>query len=74
MRTCDSWFTFERRCLLCGQKLSDDDSRRGYLVHLHSHVREGYLDDELEQIKPHPAGFPGPPLGQHPCSSPTLTH
>jgi hypothetical protein len=26
----------------------------------------------LEQIKPHPVGFPGPPLGQHPpCSSRT---
>ena len=75
MRTVDSWFTFEVRCLLCGTKFSEDHRRGGLPSHLSGHIREGYLNDELEQVKDHPIGFPGPPLGQHPpCSSPTLTH
>ena len=74
MRTVDSWFSFEGRCLLCGQKL--DGGNGGETLHLQRHIREGYLNDDLEQIQPHPVGFPGPPLGQHPpCrSSHTLTH
>lgn len=72
MRTTDSWFTFERRCILCGQKLSDSESSRGCVQHLWSHIREGYLNEDLEQIREHPVGFPGPPLGQQPpCSSHT---
>ena len=70
MRTVESWFSFETRCLLCGQKLGGVDGSK--TLHLNRHVREGYLDENLEQIKPHPYGFPGPPLGQlPPCSSPT---
>ena len=72
MRTVDSWFTFENRCFLCGEKLQKPADPRGLNNHLQSHVREGYLDDGLEQIKDHPIGFPGPPLGQQPsCSSHT---
>ena len=72
MRTVDSWFTFENRCLLCGIKFGADERRGGCTTHLDRHIREGYLNDELEQIKPHPIGFPGPPLGQQPpCLSRT---
>jgi hypothetical protein len=28
-------------------------------LHLQRHIREVYLNDELEQTKPHPVGFPG---------------
>lgn len=66
MKAFDSWFTFEGRCLLCGVKFSDDYRRGAWALHLKSHIREGYLNDELEQIKPHPVGFPGPPLGKQP--------
>ena len=70
MRTVDSWISFEGRCLLCGQKLGGLPGPD--TLHLQRHIREGYLNDELEQIKPHPVGFPGPPLGQQPpCSSRT---
>jgi hypothetical protein len=70
VRTSDSLFTFENRCLLCGQMIGGGNS--GQILHLKRHIREGYLNDELEQIKPHPIGFPGPPLGQQPtCSSHT---
>lgn len=73
VRTVDSWFTFESRCLLCGHKLGGNNGNE--TIHLQRHIREGYLNDELEQIKDHPIGFPGPPLGQKPpCSSLTLTH
>jgi hypothetical protein len=68
MKTVDSWFTFENRCLLCGEKFGED-ALKGSTIHLQRHVREGYLNDELEQIKPHPVGFPGPPLGQQPSCS-----
>jgi len=71
MRTVDSWFSFEGRCLLCGQKVGLCESGVGYHRHLELHRREGYLNDDLEQIKDHPIGFPGPPLGQQPCSSRT---
>lgn len=72
MRTVDSWFSFENRCLLCGEKFHSPTDGRGLMNHLKMHLREGYLNDELEQIKPHPVGFPGPPLGQQPpCSSRT---
>lgn len=67
MKTVDSWFTFEGRCFLCGEKIGGEGGPTSQ--HLQRHIREGYLDSELEQIKPHPVGFPGPPLGQHPpCS------
>lgn len=70
MRTVDSWFSFESRCLLCGDKLSGGPG--GKSLHIDKHIREGYLDDALRQIELHPIGFPGPPLGQQPCSqSPT---
>lgn len=69
MRTCDSWFSFEGRCLLCGGKHGSDGTHRGELTHLQMHIRQGYLNDELEQIKPHPVGFPGPPLGEDPDES-----
>lgn len=68
MKTVDSWFSFESRCLLCGGKFSDTEIAMvgRHTVHLQRHIREGYLNEELEQIKAHPVGFPGPPLGQHP--------
>lgn len=69
MRTPDSWFTFENRCLLCGQKFNPDTEGRGKWGHVDLHRREGYLDDNWEQIKPHPIGFPGPPIGQQPVCS-----
>lgn len=72
MRTVDSWFSFEGRCLLCGIKLDSHETHRGQLNHAQMHIREGYLNDELEQTEPHPVGFPGSPLGQQPsCSSHT---
>jgi hypothetical protein len=64
MRTFDSWFSFENRCLLCGDKFGGSEGAR--TLHALRHQREGYLNYELEQIKPHPVGFPGPPLGQQP--------
>lgn len=64
MRTVVSWFSFEGRCLLCGHKFDPQVSWSiGTNRHLDMHVREGFLNDDLEQIKPHPRGFPGPPLG-----------
>jgi|GEM_PF-4410704 hypothetical protein len=73
MRTIESWFSFENRCLLCGDKTSSVEIGLGgrNSQHLKTHVLEGYLSDDLEQIKPHPIGFPGPSLGQQPCSNPT---
>lgn len=68
MRTVDSWFTFEGRCFLCGE-MAGGGLGGPRTLHLQRHQREGYLNDELEQIKPHPVGFPGPPLGQQPNES-----
>lgn len=62
-----SWFSFENRCLICGDKMATDDRHRGLWNHLQMHHREGVLNEDMEQIKPHPTGFPGPPLGQKPA-------
>lgn len=71
MRTAESWFSFEHRCLLCGEKFVGG-IHGNYGRHLGTHVREGYLTEDYESLKPHPIGFPGPPLGQQPaCSNPT---
>jgi len=67
MRTVESWFSFEGRCLLCSQKTGVYNGPNA--MHLKSHVREGYLNEDFDQIKPHPVGFPGPPLGQQPSCS-----
>ena len=70
MRTVDSWFSFENRCLLCGEMIGGLVGNR--TQHIQRHTREGYLGDQLDQIKTHPFGFPGPPLGQQP-SPPKMT-
>lgn len=66
MRTVDSWFTFENRCLLCGLKISGNKGNES--LHLISHIKEGYLNEEFELINSHPVGFPGPPIGKQPES------
>lgn len=71
MRTIYSWFSFETRCLLCGWKFDPQKSGSiGLNRHLDLHKREGYLNGDLDQIKPHPHGFPGPPLGLRPPAKP----
>jgi hypothetical protein len=75
MKSYSEWFTFESRCLLCGKQMQDGHGAQK--LHVEHHVREGYLSEDYEQLKPHPVGFPGPPLGQQPparqirCSPPT---
>lgn len=67
--TLPQWFTYEGRCLLCGQKLTIYTGAN-FVRHLDAHVREGYLqrnDYEWVKIKEHPVGFPGPALGERPA-------
>ena len=48
MRTVDSWFSFEGRCLLCGERIGKHHNS-GPQQHLAVSSEEGYLNDDLEQ-------------------------
>lgn len=61
------WFSFEGRCLLCGEKFQIIDGGGGHVRHVMRHVAEGYLDPAYEQVRPHPTGFPNPPWLRRPA-------
>ena len=56
------WFTFENRCMVCGEKFPGRVTAAGSVHHLEVHCEEGILKKWgkfYEQVKAHPVGFPG---------------
>lgn len=62
----EGWFTFENRCLVCGAKVGGPFNNRW--DHINAHIKEGCMVArqrgeqkifDYQQVRAHPAGFPG---------------